>query len=98
MPAALVTEFINAIENDQLDHAVSLLSEHCEYDNVPIGKVVGRDKVRDTLGPFLAGYDRVEWVVYQDEGHGWTQPETRYDFWKRVERFLDKHIGAGAAR
>ena len=40
---------------------------------------------------------QVEWVVYQDEGHGWSQPETRYDFWKRVERFLDKNIGAGAA-
>ena len=41
---------------------------------------------------------QVEWVVYQDEGHGWTQPETRYDFWKRVERFLGQHIGPGAAR
>ena len=41
---------------------------------------------------------QVEWVVYPDEGHGWSQPETRFDFWKRVERFLDKNIGAGAAR
>ncbi|NNG25186.1 S9 family peptidase [Telluria aromaticivorans] len=41
---------------------------------------------------------QVEWVVYQDEGHGWSQPETRYDFWKRVEQFLDKNIGAGAVR
>ncbi|MGH8854952.1 MAG: alpha/beta hydrolase family protein, partial [Telluria sp.] len=31
---------------------------------------------------------QVEWVVYQDEGHGWAQPSTRIDFWGRVERFL----------
>ncbi|SFD33332.1 alpha/beta hydrolase family protein [Massilia yuzhufengensis] len=41
---------------------------------------------------------QVEWVVYQDEGHGWTRPETRFDFWKRVEAFLGRHIGAGAAK
>jgi dipeptidyl aminopeptidase/acylaminoacyl peptidase len=36
--------------------------------------------------------------VYQDEGHGWTQPATRVDFWKRVENFLGRHIGPGTAR
>jgi dipeptidyl aminopeptidase/acylaminoacyl peptidase len=35
----------------------------------------------------------VEWVVYWDEGHGWTLPANRIDFWTRVEKFLDKHIG-----
>jgi dipeptidyl aminopeptidase/acylaminoacyl peptidase len=39
---------------------------------------------------------QVEWVVYPDEGHGWSLPATRIDFWGRVERFLDRHIGAGA--
>ncbi len=41
---------------------------------------------------------QVEWVVYPDEGHGWSQPATRIDFWTRVEKFLGKHIGGGAAR
>ncbi|RFP11397.1 alpha/beta fold hydrolase [Duganella sp. BJB475] len=40
----------------------------------------------------------VEWVEYPDEGHGWALPKTRFDFWKRVEKFLDKHIGPGAAQ
>jgi dipeptidyl aminopeptidase/acylaminoacyl peptidase len=35
----------------------------------------------------------VEWVVYPDEGHGWALPETNIDFWSRVEKFLDRHIG-----
>ncbi len=35
----------------------------------------------------------VEWVVYAGEGHGWRLAENRIDFWTRVEKFLDKHIG-----
>ena len=39
---------------------------------------------------------QVEWVEYKDEGHGWSLPQTRFDFWTRVEKFLDRNIGAGA--
>ncbi|MET0982566.1 MAG: alpha/beta fold hydrolase, partial [Telluria sp.] len=40
---------------------------------------------------------QVEWIEYDDEGHGWRVPKNRVDFWGRVEKFLDKHIGKGAA-
>jgi len=36
--------------------------------------------------------DQVEWVLYANEGHGFYQPENRYDFYGRMERFLDKHL------
>jgi dipeptidyl aminopeptidase/acylaminoacyl peptidase len=36
---------------------------------------------------------QVEWVTYSGEGHGWSLPENRIDFWRRVERFLDRYIG-----
>ncbi len=49
-----------------------------------------RDAVRATN-------KNVEWAEYKDEGHGWALPQTRIDFWTRVERFLARHIGAGAA-
>jgi len=39
---------------------------------------------------------QVEWIAYPDEGHGWSLPATHVDFWGRVEKFLDKHIGPGA--
>jgi len=35
----------------------------------------------------------VEWVVYDDEAHGWKLTQTRLDFWGRVERFLQRQIG-----
>ncbi len=53
------------------------------------------NKFRDAVA---AHNKSVEWVVYEDEGHGWTKPENRFDFWTRVERFLGKHIGSSAAR
>ena len=33
-----------------------------------------------------------EWVVYDDEEHGFFRPENQIDFWKRVEAFLAKHL------
>jgi len=37
-----------------------------------------------------------EFVEYVGEGHGWSTLKTRLDFWGRVEKFLDKHIGQNA--
>jgi len=39
-----------------------------------------------------------EWIVYDDEGHGWFKVANRVDFWSRVERFLDAHVGPGSPR
>jgi dipeptidyl aminopeptidase/acylaminoacyl peptidase len=38
----------------------------------------------------------VEFVVYPDEGHGWTRPENNLDFFGRVEAFLAKHLDGRA--
>lgn len=35
----------------------------------------------------------VEWISYPTEGHGLADPKNRIDFWLRVEKFLDRHIG-----
>lgn len=39
----------------------------------------------------------VEWVVYQEEGHGWALPKNNIDFWTRAEKLLQRTIGAPAA-
>jgi dipeptidyl aminopeptidase/acylaminoacyl peptidase len=33
-----------------------------------------------------------EWVVYAKEGHGWFDPKNRYDWARRMETFLAKHL------
>ena len=70
MPAALVTKFISAIERGELSQAVAMLTDDCEYDNVPMGKVVGPEAVGNMLSPFLDRYDRVEWVVHHQVSSG----------------------------
>ena len=39
------------------------------------------------------GNPNVEWIEYEEEGHGWALPKNRIDFWGRVEKFLAKNIG-----
>lgn len=63
MPSDVVRSFIEAIERNDLAHALTHLTDDVEYDNVPMGKVHGRDAVRATLGPFLAMCTSVEWEV-----------------------------------
>lgn len=65
---AIVSDFIAAIERKDLDAACALLTEDCEYDNVPMGKVHGRDAVAASLGPFLGMCRGVDWVVYRQVG------------------------------
>lgn len=63
MPADVVNSFVAAMERLDLPHACSHLTEDCEYDNVPLGKVFGRSAVQDMLSPFLARFDEIQWPV-----------------------------------
>jgi dipeptidyl aminopeptidase/acylaminoacyl peptidase len=66
-----------------------LLLAHGGYDvRVPI---VHGEKFRDAVKAHNA---KVEWVVYPEEGHGWSKPETQIDFWTRVEKFLERNLAA----
>ena len=37
-----------------------------------------------------------EYVMYEQEGHGFVKPENRIDFYRRADRFLAKHLGGRA--
>ena len=93
MPADVVHSFISAIEHHELEHALTHLTEDCRYDNVPLGKVDGRDGVRSTLRPFLEGFEEVQWVVtYQvasgnlDDG---VVMNERLDRFRKGDRWLE---------
>jgi limonene-1,2-epoxide hydrolase len=70
MPGELVTRFIRHIEAKDLDSALSLLSADCEYDNVPMSKVHGPEQVSAVLGPFLGGFQEVDWVIHHQVESG----------------------------
>jgi dipeptidyl aminopeptidase/acylaminoacyl peptidase len=37
----------------------------------------------------------VEYIVKDDEGHGFHNEENRFEFYEAMKRFLGKHIGGG---
>jgi dipeptidyl aminopeptidase/acylaminoacyl peptidase len=43
-----------------------------------------------------AGKD-VEYLVFEDEGHGFVRPENRLKFYRHAERFLARHLGGRSA-
>ena len=51
--------------------------------------LVHGEKMREALKSHGA---RHEWVVYDNEGHGWSRAENRVNFWTRVEAFLAREL------
>ena len=79
----VVTAFITAIEADDLDTALTMVTDDIVYDNVPLGPVTGPDEVRRILsGGVTAAAERVEWVVTHQVGEGDVVMN------ERVDRFL----------
>ena len=80
-------------ENSPLTHAAEikqpmLLAYGSADRRVPL---VHGQAFRKAVG---AGNAQLEWVVYDDEGHGWRAPASQIDFWNRTARFLDKQLAA----
>jgi limonene-1,2-epoxide hydrolase len=53
-PIATVEAFIDACAAMDLNAALDLLADDCEYTNVPLMTVTGHQGVREVLEPFLA--------------------------------------------
>ena len=51
--------------------------------------IIHGQKMRDALQSRNA---QVEWIVYGEEGHGFLVEANRFDFYRRVAAFLDKHL------
>jgi limonene-1,2-epoxide hydrolase len=84
-PLTVVQTFIRSLEKCDFDAACALLSEDCEYDNVPMGKVFGRAAIRASLEPFMTPCSEVEWVTTREAETG---PVV---FNERVDRFKMAH-------
>ena len=69
-PDELVRTFIKHIEAKDLDSACALMTDDCEYDNVPMSKVFGTEAVKQILGPFAAGCSEIEWVIVRQSAAG----------------------------
>ena len=62
-PAETVDAFMAAINAMDLDSATALLSEDCEYDNVPMNKMFGRATIHERLSPMMDDCEALEWIT-----------------------------------
>jgi acetyl esterase/lipase len=63
-----------------------LLAYGAKDRRVPL---VHGEQMRDALASAGA---KPEWIVYDDEGHGWDRTVNQVNFWTRVEAFLKEHL------
>ena len=95
-PSAFVTQFIENIEHSRFTAAMDMVSDDCEYDNVPFNKVFGKDAIVSVLSEFLAASTRVEWLVHHqvssgDMQHGVVMNE-RTDRFEIDDRWIELNI------
>jgi limonene-1,2-epoxide hydrolase len=59
----VVDAFMAAFDRKDLDGALALVTDDCYYDNVPLGDMRGREKMREFLAPMMGGNDPVKFEV-----------------------------------
>lgn len=65
-PIAIVKSFLNTMARKDYDRGLTMVSDDCEYDNVPLGKVHGKEAIRGVLEPFFAPTLQNEFVFRRE--------------------------------
>jgi limonene-1,2-epoxide hydrolase len=78
-PSDIVHAFMAAMAVKDYDSALKYIAPHCEYDNVPIGKVTGPEGVRAVLEPFFAPTIENQLLVKRELAQGNTVILERLD-------------------
>lgn len=64
--AGTVHAFLNAVKAFDYDAAMTLIAEHCDYENMPLGKVTGPAGVRGVLEPFFSPTIANEFIILRE--------------------------------
>jgi dipeptidyl aminopeptidase/acylaminoacyl peptidase len=56
---------------------------------------VNKDESDQVVAALKARGVEVEYMVKDNEGHGFHNEENRLDFYNAMDKFLDTHIGSG---
>jgi limonene-1,2-epoxide hydrolase len=78
-PLETVQAFLRAMAVLDYDAALTLIAETCEYENMPMGKVVGPAGVRSVLEPFFAPTLENEFLILRQVTSGKTVFAERLD-------------------
>ena len=91
-PLETVREFIDRMCNKDLDGACELVTDDVEYDNVPMGKQIGPQGIKDLLGPLLAdggGVEEMEFVIHREAATGNMVMNERTDRFRAGDRWVE---------
>jgi limonene-1,2-epoxide hydrolase len=88
-PDEVVRAFMAAIERQDIDAALALVTDDVGYDNVPIGTVTGPDGIRGALGRLLGTAERIEWVTRHQVGTGDVIMNERLDRFRLDGRWVE---------
>jgi limonene-1,2-epoxide hydrolase len=69
-PEDVIAAFVAAVEQGDLDAALAHMAPECEYDNVPIGKAIGHEAIRQTLAMFVAPENPAQFKVLRQAAQG----------------------------
>jgi limonene-1,2-epoxide hydrolase len=81
----IVLNFIQAVNEHDIDKALEFLNAECFYHNIPIEPVTGIEAIRGVLGPMLDVSSKVDWNV-----HNIAETSTGNVLTERTDRFLIK--------
>jgi limonene-1,2-epoxide hydrolase len=87
-PAEIVTAFIQALQDKDLDTALGWVTDDIVYDNVPMDTVHGKEAVRSFLEPMLIGAQEIEWIVHRQVAAGTLVMNERTDGFRFGERWV----------
>ena len=80
----VVNEFVAAIGRKDMDAAMALVAEDVYSDNVPLGDMRGRDKMREFLLSFVNSKGPVEFEIVRQAASG------KLVMNERIDRFVMK--------
>lgn len=89
-PDSFVRSFTALLAAKNIDAASAMISNDCEYDNVPIGKAFGPQGLLDTLTGFFAMCDSLDWEIVRQSATGDMSSAVVLN--ERIDRFVIKGI------
>jgi limonene-1,2-epoxide hydrolase len=87
-PDSYIRTFNSLLVSKNIDAAAGMISDDCEYDNVPIGKAFGPQGLRDTLTGFFTMCDSLDWEIIRQSATG--DMSNAIVLNERIDRFVIK--------
>jgi limonene-1,2-epoxide hydrolase len=86
---ATVNQFIERVVRSDLAAAGELVADDLEYDNVPIGKNIGREALVSFLGGMMNGIDEVVFETHRQTCTGNVVMNERTDRFRIGDRWIE---------